>query len=114
MRAKSPATSAPLDRQFDMVSLYRTRIPDQQVGVVREEGPGVDPEARCGHQGLQAADEIRPVGVILEDAPALESPHHHVVEGIGRRFRAKGGTEGSGRSAEAHPRGVGAAWQSGG
>ena len=59
--------------------------------MIRQEGPGVDRDAGRGHQGRQAADAVRPVGVILEETPAVDSPHHYMVEEP---------VEDSGRSAE--------------
>ena len=44
--------------------------PDPQVGVVCQEGPGVDREAGRRPPRRQAATEVRSVGVILEDASA--------------------------------------------
>jgi len=43
----------------------------------------------------------------------LDASHPDLVEGVGRRFRAKSGTEGSARSAEGHPSGAGGAWRGG-
>jgi hypothetical protein len=57
---------------------------DQEVGVIREEGPRVNGECATLRQGRQASDEVVSISVILEDDAALESPDHHVVEGIRR------------------------------
>jgi len=51
-------------------------------------------------EGRQPGDEIHPILVIPEEGAPLQAPHHDVVEGAGRRSRAKSGTEGSGRRAE--------------
>jgi len=53
------------------------------MGMVREQGPGVNrPRPHLG-QGGQADDEVGAVLAIPEDGAALEAPHHHVVEGPG-------------------------------
>jgi hypothetical protein len=54
--------------------------PDQEVGVVGEEGPGVHrPGPLLGQDG-DARDEVSAVGVVFEDAAALSSSHHHMKE----------------------------------
>jgi len=58
--------------------------PHEEVGVVREHGPGVDGPGPALRQGREARDKIRPIPVIPEDDPALQPPHHHVVEGVRR------------------------------
>ncbi len=58
--------------------------PHEEVGVVREHGPGVDGPRPGLRQGREARHKIRPIPVTPEDDPALEPPHHHVVEGVRR------------------------------
>jgi len=55
---------------------------DEEMRVVREERPGVDGEGAVRRQGRQPRDEVRAVRVVAEDGPALEAPHHHLVEGL--------------------------------
>ena len=50
------------------------------MGVVWQEGPGVDREAGRRPQRRQAATDVRAVGVIRDEAPALDPAHHHMVE----------------------------------
>jgi len=52
------------------------------VGVVGQEGPGVDGEGARFREGGEAGDEIRAVGIIPEEGAALDPPHHHVVESL--------------------------------
>ena len=56
---------------------------EQEVGVIREERPGVDGECPLLGQPGDPADEVRPVGVVAEDGRPLDPPHHHVVQGPG-------------------------------
>jgi hypothetical protein len=70
------------------------------VGVVGQEGPGVDGEGARFRQRRETRDEIRAVGIIPEKSATLDPPHHHVMEAVGRRFRTKSGIEDSGRRAE--------------
>jgi hypothetical protein len=63
---------------------YRTRVrPNQQMRVVRHEGPGVD----CKMAGLREAgnplDEIFPIRIVMEDDLAVQAPDHHMVQGAG-------------------------------
>ena len=51
--------------------------------MVREQGPGEDRQRPHFGQRGQAGDEVGAILVIPEDGAALESPHHHVVEGPG-------------------------------
>jgi hypothetical protein len=60
---------------------------DEEMGMVREAGPGVDGESARLHERGQAGHEVGAVGIIPEDGGALDSPHHHVVEGL-RRIEA--------------------------
>jgi len=53
---------------------------DQEMGVVREEGPGVDGEGALRRQAGQAGDEVVAVRVVSEDRAALQAPHHDMVE----------------------------------
>jgi len=57
--------------------------PEQEVRVVREQGPGVHGEGSRLDQSPHPGAEIAPIGVVPEDAAALESSHHHVVEDAG-------------------------------
>ncbi len=61
--------------------------PHQEVGVVREEGPGVDAEDLGLRQGGEARDEVGPAPVVAEEGPPLDPPHHDMVEGV-RRIQA--------------------------
>ena len=54
--------------------------PDQQVEVIRQEGPRVDREGVRLGEGGKAADEIVPVLVIAEDDLPVQPSTHHVVE----------------------------------
>ncbi len=56
---------------------------DQEVEVVREEGPGIHPEGSPRCEALQSAHEVRPVPVIPEDHLPIQPPGHHVVEDAG-------------------------------
>jgi hypothetical protein len=58
----------------------RTR-PHQEVGVIREEGPGGDSECSLFRQCSEASHEVRSIRVIPEDELPLQTPHHHMVEG---------------------------------
>jgi hypothetical protein len=46
--------------------------------------PGVDREGPGLHQGGEAGHEVFSVRVLPDDGPALDPPHHHVVENAGR------------------------------
>ena len=54
--------------------------PEQEVGMVREEGPGIHGEAGCLHQRPDPGAEVAPISVVPENGSALEAAHHHVVE----------------------------------
>jgi len=54
--------------------------PDEEVGVVREEGPGVDGEGPRRRERPEARDEIGPVPVVPEDPAAFQPTEHDVVE----------------------------------
>jgi hypothetical protein len=56
--------------------------PDEEVGVVREECPGVDREAALRHRLGKPIEEVGPVGIPPKDGRLLNPPHHHMVEGI--------------------------------
>ncbi len=58
--------------------------PHQEVRVVREHGPGVDGPGPGLCQGREARDKVRPIRVIPEEDPALQPPHHDMVEGVRR------------------------------
>jgi len=48
--------------------------PDQEMGVIREQGPGVHREGARLRQRGQAGDEVRAVGVGADDLGSLGSP----------------------------------------
>jgi hypothetical protein len=50
--------------------------------VVRQQGPGVDGERPTLRQRAETGPEVRTVRVLPEDGTPLESPHHHMVEGV--------------------------------
>jgi hypothetical protein len=54
--------------------------PEQEVRVVREQGPCVHGEPGRLDQAPHPGTEIAPIGVVPEDGAALEASHHHVVE----------------------------------
>jgi hypothetical protein len=56
--------------------------PDEEVGMVREERPGVDREAALRHRVGKAIEEVSTVGIPPEDGRLFNPPHHHMVEGI--------------------------------
>jgi len=56
----------------------------QEMGVVREEGPGVDGSGALLRQPGEAGDEGRAVRVIPDDDALLHPSHHGVVQGVGR------------------------------
>ena len=62
--------------------------PEQQMGVVREQGPRVHGERPVLRQRGEAADEVGAVRIVPEEGGPLDSPHHHVVEGL-RRIEAR-------------------------
>jgi hypothetical protein len=47
-------------------------------------GPDVEGEGPGLHQGGEAGHEVFSVRVLPDDGPALDPPHHHVVEDAGR------------------------------
>jgi hypothetical protein len=57
---------------------------DQEMRMVREEGPGIHRPGPLLRQRGQARDEVRPVGVVPEERGPLDPPHHHVVQGVRR------------------------------
>ena len=58
--------------------------PDQEMGMVGQEGPGEDGErARLG-EGGHAGDEVGAIAVIPEQGGPLDPPHHHMVQGVRR------------------------------
>jgi hypothetical protein len=57
--------------------------PREAVGMIREERPGKDAERLLLGELREARDNVGPVDVILENDPAFETPHHHMVEGSG-------------------------------
>jgi len=58
--------------------------PEQEVGVVREEGPGADGSGALLHQPGEVGDEGRAVRVVPDDDAPLNPSHHGVVPGVGR------------------------------
>ncbi len=71
--------------------------PEGEVGVIGQEGPGVDGEHPLLRQRGQAGDAVRPVRIIPEAGRALDPPHHHVVERV-RRIQAGLSRHGGGDS----------------
>ena len=57
--------------------------PDEEVGVTREERPGVDGEPHLSDERRQPSHEIRAVGVVTKDRAPLNSSNHHGVEDAG-------------------------------
>ena len=51
----------------------------QQVEMLREQGPRVDPPRSLFHQGTEALNKVPPVPVVPDDGPPLDPPHHDVV-----------------------------------
>jgi hypothetical protein len=58
--------------------------PDQQVGMIREERPGVDRPGALRRQSGHAGHEVGAVRVVAEERGPLNPPHHDVMEGVGR------------------------------
>ena len=58
--------------------------PDEEMGMVRQEGPGIHGPGPPLGQGAAPGEKVRPVRVVAEDRGALDPPHHHMVEGLGR------------------------------
>ena len=54
--------------------------PDEQVHVIGEHRPRVDGPRPGRGEGRQSGDELAAIPVIAEDRPALDAPHHHVVQ----------------------------------
>ena len=54
--------------------------PEQQVGVVREERPGVEDRPGCRGDVPQAPEERRAVLSICDDRPPLDPPEDHMVQ----------------------------------
>ena len=61
--------------------------PDQEVGVIREQGPRAHREGPRLGQARKPAHELGAVYVVAGDCAPIEAPRHHVVEAAGRRFR---------------------------
>ena len=57
--------------------------PEQEMGVIREQGPGIDGEPTLLRQGGEPRDEVGAVRIAAEDYLAVEAPHHHMVEDSG-------------------------------
>jgi hypothetical protein len=53
---------------------------EQEVGVIGEQGPGVDGPGPGLGERRHTADKVVPVGVVAEEGRPLDPPHHHVVE----------------------------------
>jgi hypothetical protein len=54
--------------------------PNQEMGVVGQEGPGIDGQARSRGKGRKTLNEVIPVTVISKDGPAFDAPHHDMVQ----------------------------------
>jgi hypothetical protein len=50
------------------------------MGMVREEGPGVDDEPGGCNQASEAGEKVRAIRLIPKDGTPFETPHHHMVE----------------------------------
>jgi hypothetical protein len=50
--------------------------------MVREERPGIDRQRPPLRERGHAGDEVGAVGIVFEEDAPLQSPHHHVVEGL--------------------------------
>jgi len=57
---------------------------DQEMRMVREEGPGIQRPGPLRRQRGQARDKVRPVGLVPEERGPLDPPHHPVVQGVRR------------------------------
>ena len=53
----------------------------QEMGVVREDGSGIDGPRALLRPGGEAGDEVRAIRVVAEEDGPFISPHHDVVEG---------------------------------
>ena len=58
--------------------------PDQEVGVIRQEGPGVDGHVVRLRQAGQAAYKVLSVQIIPKNSTAFDAPHHYMMQGTGR------------------------------
>lgn len=67
---------------------WLTLCPDQEVGVVGQQSPGVDPDGLGQGQVRKAADEVVPIAIVPEDGTALDPPHHNMVQDP-RRIKAR-------------------------
>ena len=56
---------------------------EQQVGVIRQDGPGVDGYGPALYYAREAAEEVGPIGIVPEDGRPLDAPHHDMVQGAG-------------------------------
>jgi hypothetical protein len=57
---------------------------DQEVGMVRQERPGVDRPGPLCRQVGHAGDKVGAVRVVAEANGSLDPSHHDVVKGLGR------------------------------
>jgi len=57
--------------------------PHQEVGVIREQGPGVHREGARVRERREPAEEGLAVRVVGKDHAPFQAAHHHVVEGSG-------------------------------
>jgi hypothetical protein len=69
--------------------------PDQEMGVVRQEGSGVDSEGSLLRQAGEARREVGAVLLVPEEARALDPPSHYVVQDPGS---IEAGCPGDGRT----------------
>jgi len=56
--------------------------PDQEVGVGREQGPGVDGEGPLRRQAGQPRNEVGADPIVAKETRTLDPPQHHVVDDI--------------------------------
>lgn len=61
--------------------------PDEEGGVIREEGPGIHREGAGLRQHREAGHAVHPVRVVRDDHLAGESSHHAMVEDAGASRR---------------------------
>jgi len=59
-----------------------TPRPDQEMGVVGQEGPGGDGEGAGLGEGGHAGDEVGAIDVIPEQGCPFDPPHHQMVQGV--------------------------------
>jgi hypothetical protein len=60
-----------------------TAGPQQKMGMVEHEHPGITGSLGFGYEGRKALDEIMPVLVVHEYTAPLNTADHHVVQSTG-------------------------------